>query len=223
MGSPPISAKGFCGRRVEPMRAGTITIGCWGAERAFSITLGCRIPFALSRRGAEKPQFAVFFFISRLGYRQQGKFALVSRHLSSCRRVFSMHGFEFNKLFAAVLVALLVAMISGFLAEKLVSPKMLDQNVYVVEGVAATPGTPTETMPKEPEPIASYLAKADADAGPLKTARVCGTCHSFGKGEPAKIGPNLYGIVGAKHAHMEGFNYSDAMKAMAGNGGISKS
>ena len=32
-----------------------------------------------------------------------------------------------------------------------------------------------------------------------------------------KIGPNLYGIIGSKHSHMEGFTYSDAMKAMPGN------
>jgi cytochrome c len=48
-----------------------------------------------------------------------------------------------------------------------------------------------------------------------KYARVCGTCHSLGKGEAAKIGPNLYGVVGGPHAHMAGFDYSDAMKAMA--------
>jgi len=58
--------------------------------------------------------------------------------------------------------------------------------------------------------------KADVDAG-QKYARVCGTCHSFGKGEAAKIGPNLYGIIGSKHAHMAGFDYSDAMKSMVGN------
>ena len=31
------------------------------------------------------------------------------------------------------------------------------------------------------------------------------------KGEPAKIGPNLYGVVGGPAAHMEGFKYSAAM------------
>lgn len=127
-----------------------------------------------------------------------------------------MNGFEFNKLFAALLVALLVAMISGFLAHKLVHPEMLEKNVYVVEGVAAGPTTTSQAMPAGPAPIAPLLAQANAEAG-QKTARVCGTCHSFGKGEAAKIGPNLYGIVGSKHGHMAGFDYSDAMKAMPGN------
>ncbi len=127
-----------------------------------------------------------------------------------------MNGFEFNKIFAAILVALLVAMVSGFLAEKLIAPEKLAKNSYIVEGVASPQTETNAAAPKGPAPIGPLLAKADADAG-QKTARVCGTCHSFGKGEPAKIGPNLYGIIGSKHAHMAGFDYSDAMKAMPGN------
>ncbi|HEU0117609.1 MAG TPA: cytochrome c family protein [Alphaproteobacteria bacterium] len=128
-----------------------------------------------------------------------------------------MNSFEFNKLFAAVLIAILVAMVSGFLAEKLIHPEELAKNAYVVEGVAASANAaPEAAAPAGPAKIEPFLAKADPAAGE-KIARVCGTCHSFGKGEAAKIGPNLYGIIGSKHAHMAGFDYSDAMKAMAGN------
>jgi len=62
--------------------------------------------------------------------------------------------------------------------------------------------------------LGERLAKADPIAG-QKSAHICGVCHSFGKGEDAKVGPNLYGIIGAKHAHMQGFNYSAAMKETA--------
>jgi cytochrome c len=109
---------------------------------------------------------------------------------------------------------MLVAMLAGFVAKKVVAPEMLAKNVYVVEGVGETPAA-TTAAPQGPAPLGPFLAKADIEAG-QKTARVCGTCHSFGKGEPAKIGPNLFGIIGAKHAHMDGFDYSDAMKAMPG-------
>jgi cytochrome c len=94
---------------------------------------------------------------------------------------------------------------------------MLEKNAYVVEGVAASSSAaPEAAAPKGPPPLEPLLAAASVEAG-QKTARVCGTCHSFGKGEAAKIGPNLYGIIGSKHAHMEGFDYSDAMKAMPGD------
>jgi cytochrome c len=128
-----------------------------------------------------------------------------------------MNGFEWNKIIAAVLVALLVAMLSSFISRKIVSPEMPQKNAYVVEGVGqpAPAAGAQVAAPAGPAPIGPLLAKANVDAG-AKTARVCQTCHSFGKGEPAKIGPNLYGVVGNVHAHMQGFDYSDAMKAMAG-------
>jgi len=127
-----------------------------------------------------------------------------------------MNGFEFNKIFAAILVAMLIAMVAGYIAREAVNPQKLEKNSYVVEGVGVTPVANTPAAPQGPAPIKPLLVKADVDAG-QKYARVCGTCHSFGKGEAAKIGPNLYGIIGSKHAHMAGFDYSDAMKSMVGN------
>jgi cytochrome c len=119
-----------------------------------------------------------------------------------------------NKIAAAIILALVLAWVAGTLAESLVSPKPLAKNAFVVDTSAvASASTTTAATPQGPAPIGPLLAVADADAG-QKTAKVCATCHSFGKGEPAKMGPNLYGIVGLMHAHMEGFSYSDAMKAL---------
>ena len=58
------------------------------------------------------------------------------------------------------------------------------------------------------------LATADAAQGKT-VAKKCGACHSFDKDGPNKVGPNLWDIVGAKHAHKADFNYSDAIKGMA--------
>jgi cytochrome c len=44
----------------------------------------------------------------------------------------------------------------------------------------------------------------------------CIACHTFNDGGKAGIGPNLYGVVGGPHAHMEGFNYSTALKSKKG-------
>jgi cytochrome c len=56
-------------------------------------------------------------------------------------------------------------------------------------------------------------ARADGDpvAGKTKFA-VCSICHTI---DPAKkgIGPTLFGVVGRKSASVEGYSYSDAMKA----------
>lgn len=40
----------------------------------------------------------------------------------------------------------------------------------------------------------------------------CKICHSLGKGDPNRVGPNLYGVFGRKAATVAGFAYSDAMK-----------
>jgi cytochrome c len=42
-------------------------------------------------------------------------------------------------------------------------------------------------------------------------------CHSFDKGGPNLIGPNLYGVLGRNVASHEGYDYSDALKAKEGD------
>ena len=120
----------------------------------------------------------------------------------------------FNKIAAALLIAMMLAWIVGTVARNVVSPEMPAKNSYVVDTGAAAPAAGTPAVAAGPAKIEPLLAKADADAG-AKYAKVCGTCHSFAKGEAAKIGPNLYGIVGDHHAHMAGYSYSSGMQALA--------
>ena len=121
----------------------------------------------------------------------------------------------FNKAAAAILVALGLAWIAGTIADKTVSPAIPEKNAYVVDTGASAPAAGgAAAAPAGPAPIGPLLASANAEAG-AKYAKVCSTCHSFNKGEAAKMGPNLYGIIGSKHAHMAGYSYSSAMQAMA--------
>jgi cytochrome c len=63
--------------------------------------------------------------------------------------------------------------------------------------------------------IMALIAAADPAHGQT-VAKKCLTCHSFEQGGPAKVGPNLWNVVGGPHAHMEGFRYSEAMKSSGG-------
>ncbi|HUK59149.1 MAG TPA: c-type cytochrome [Stellaceae bacterium] len=120
--------------------------------------------------------------------------------------------FEANKIAAAILVALLVAMVSGILADKLVEPKMLAKNVYQVGPAAETASSAQPAAPAGPEPIGPLLAQASADAG-KKDVTPCQACHTFEKGQPNRVGPNLYGVVGDEIAHDRGnFDFSPALK-----------
>jgi cytochrome c len=61
----------------------------------------------------------------------------------------------------------------------------------------------------------ALIAKADPKQGETDAA-LCKVCHSFQKGGPAIVGPDLYGVVGRKIASVEGFNYTPALKAHQG-------
>jgi len=121
---------------------------------------------------------------------------------------------ELNKIAASVLTAGVVAMGSGFVAEILVHPHVPEEPHYKVAATEpAEDGAPAE--PEGPQPVLPLLASADPAAGEQAT-RACQACHSFDKGDPNKVGPNLFGIVGEKIAGVEGFNYSDALAGKEG-------
>src|SRR5690242_16877006 len=59
------------------------------------------------------------------------------------------------------------------------------------------------------------LASASAESG-AQTAKQCEICHNVEEGKGAKIGPDLYGVVGRPVASEAGFSYSAALKAKGG-------
>ncbi|MBF0130229.1 MAG: cytochrome c family protein [Alphaproteobacteria bacterium] len=63
--------------------------------------------------------------------------------------------------------------------------------------------------------LAKLLAEADVEAG-RRAARKCVSCHGFSVSGANRVGPNLYGIVGAAKGGKSGFVYSDAMGRAGG-------
>jgi cytochrome c len=126
-----------------------------------------------------------------------------------------MNDLEFNKICAAVLVAGIVASLSGFVAMKLTASEPLKQNAYKIEGVASSGGG--EAAPEKPQPILDLIASADAAKG-QQIAKVCASCHNLEKGGPnGAMAPNLAGVVGRAKGSHPGFEYSDAMKKKGGD------
>ena len=77
---------------------------------------------------------------------------------------------------------------------------------------------PTEdAAAAEPEmPGAEILAQGDPAAGE-KVFRKCKACHTVEEDGPSRVGPNLYGIVGASVAAVGGFRYSGALTDHGGD------
>ena len=92
-------------------------------------------------------------------------------------------------------------------------PEAAREDRHHHRGRCRTRPRPPAPRPPAPAPIAPLLASADPAAGESLAKKLCVACHTFNEGGKAGVGPNLYGVVGGPHAHMEGFNYSDAMKA----------
>jgi cytochrome c len=105
----------------------------------------------------------------------------------------------------------------------LVAPKLLSHKAIAIAGAiedAAVKSVPGATQPAAPMvPLTQLLAKASAEAGQA-AAKKCTTCHTFDKGGANRIGPNLWGAVGAKRAFAAGFDYSAGLKAKGGAWGF---
>ena len=120
---------------------------------------------------------------------------------------------EINKGFAAVLVVGIAFMGATLLADSLVtSPTPKTAAIKVDLGVTNLPVVAADAGP--PKSIEPLLAAANPAAGEADTKKLCVACHSFNDGGKAGVGPNLYGVVGLPHGHMEGYSYSAAMQKM---------
>src|ERR1700721_1556532 len=125
-----------------------------------------------------------------------------------------MDSFELNKILGAVLGTCLVLLVTSFTAGALFAPVMPAKPGFEIAVKKGARGA-REPAPAPPEPIEKLLQTASVEKGEA-AAKKCGACHSFEKGGPNKVGPNLFGIVGDKKGEGRGFNFSAAMKAKGG-------
>jgi cytochrome c len=127
-----------------------------------------------------------------------------------------MDSMELNKIVGAVLVAGIAYNLMGFIADKTVHPARLEKTAIKIEGVAAPATEAAPAAPKPLPPIGPMMAKADPAAGEADVKKLCSVCHNFTEGGAAKIGPDLYGVVGRDRASAAGFDYSSALKSHPG-------
>ena len=121
-----------------------------------------------------------------------------------------------NTIAGWVLFAGIVALGGSILTAEYFHPERPEKMGYPIEGVT---GAEAEGGAAAEQPIAAYLAAADAAKGE-QVFKKCTTCHTITKGGANGAGPNLWGVLGAPVGHAAGFAYSSDLKALGGSLGL---
>ncbi|TYB82084.1 c-type cytochrome [Maritimibacter fusiformis] len=125
-----------------------------------------------------------------------------------------------TKVLASLAGALLIFLFANWAASSLyhVGAEAHGDEEGPVQGyVIAQPEEEEEEAEEEEVAEVTFedvFAEADVAAGE-KAFNKCKSCHSIEEGKNG-TGPSLYGVVGADIAHLDDYNYSDAVAGLEG-------
>ena len=114
-----------------------------------------------------------------------------------------MDSFELNKIMGALLATCLGVLSLNIAAGAVFAPARWKSRAMSSRCRISRPAGGEAAKPEPAEPIAVRLAVSDPKKGET-AAKQCAACHTFEKGGPNRVGPNLYGIVDRAKASVAG-------------------
>lgn len=125
-----------------------------------------------------------------------------------------------KNIIGSIVFTVAVLALINFIGNAMVNPANAPQAPSPVQAeVQAKVQVPVKA---EPAPVIAAVSTiaGDVAAGKKTFRRKCLGCHTMGKGDPNRTGPNLWGIVGKETGIAEGYRYSTPMRALGGVWGV---
>ncbi|KRQ93449.1 c-type cytochrome [Bradyrhizobium valentinum] len=127
-----------------------------------------------------------------------------------------MDSFELNKILGAILGTCLVLLVTSFAAQAIFAPVKPEKPGFEIAVKEDTKAGGAKEAAAPSEPIEKLLQTASVEKG-TAAAKKCAACHTFEKGGPNRVGPNLFGVLNEpKGQGRGGFNFSAALKGKGG-------
>ena len=120
-----------------------------------------------------------------------------------------------NKIIVSIVLAVILILGINKITDAIFYVEKPEKSAYqITTATTAASKTVVDTSSESLDTgnIMALFASTSAADG-AKVFKKCLTCHSIGKGDPNKIGPNIFGVLNRKAGSISDYKYSKAMVA----------
>ena len=120
-----------------------------------------------------------------------------------------------NKIIVSIVLAVILVWGINKITDAIFYIEKPEKSAYQVANLTTTTSTTTTEAGSENSEsgnIMALFASTSATEG-AKVFKKCLACHNIGKGDPNKIGPNIFGVINRRAGSVSDYKYSKAMLA----------
>ena len=120
-----------------------------------------------------------------------------------------------NKIIVSIVLAVTLVLGINKITDAIFYIEKPEKSAYQVANLTTTTSTTTTEAGSENSEsgnIMALFASTSATEG-AKVFKKCLACHNIGKGDPNKIGPNIFGVINRRAGSVSDYKYSKAMLA----------